>query len=120
MSSSTCKQNHTRAEIDTNKAITASKKAEKAQKATQKLEAQRQKRSAKEARTALKGLAATTPTPRLRSIGDSISEKSNSPAPDISWQCQNHITSMSPTPHHAKMVTHLSLTRTTSSKLVHI
>ncbi|EFP89998.2 uncharacterized protein PGTG_16286 [Puccinia graminis f. sp. tritici CRL 75-36-700-3] len=51
MSSSTCKQNHTRAEIDTNKAITASKKAEKAQKATQKLEAQRQKWSAKESRT---------------------------------------------------------------------
>ncbi|KAA1076425.1 hypothetical protein PGT21_006802 [Puccinia graminis f. sp. tritici] len=65
ISSSTRKQNRTRAEIDTDKALTAANKAEKAQKAAQKLEAQRQKRSAKEARAALKGSVATPPTPRF-------------------------------------------------------
>ncbi|KAA1093387.1 hypothetical protein PGTUg99_003265 [Puccinia graminis f. sp. tritici] len=64
-SSSTRKQNLTRAEIDADKAVTAAKKAERIQKAAQKQEDQRQRLAAKEARAALKVLDAGTPTPRF-------------------------------------------------------
>ncbi|KAA1129715.1 hypothetical protein PGTUg99_035096 [Puccinia graminis f. sp. tritici] len=64
-SSSTRKQNCTRAKIDADKAVTAAKKAERIQKAAQKQEAQRQRLSAKEARAALKVSDAGTPTPRF-------------------------------------------------------
>ncbi|KAA1083528.1 hypothetical protein PGTUg99_035634 [Puccinia graminis f. sp. tritici] len=64
-SSSTRKQNRTRAEIDAAKAVTAAKKAEKIQRAAQRLEAQRQKQAAKEARAALKVTDTGTPTPRF-------------------------------------------------------